>query len=46
MKRLFLLLSAVALSACATPPTPKAPDETTRVPINKVLPGELQEKLR
>ncbi len=46
MKRFLLLLSAAALTACATPPAPKAPDETNRVPINKVLPTELQENAK
>ncbi|WP_323000539.1 TrwH protein [Denitromonas sp.] len=46
MKRLFVLLTAVALAACATPPAPKAPDESNRVPVNKVLPTELQEKAK
>ncbi|WP_323004869.1 TrwH protein [Denitromonas sp.] len=46
MKHLLVLLSAVVLTACATPPAPKAPDESNRVPINKVLPTELQENTK
>ena len=46
MKHFLLLLFAAALTACATPPVPKAPDETERVPINKVLPTELQENAK
>lgn len=46
MKHLLVILYAVALTACATPPTPKAPDESNRVPVNKVLPTELQDKAK
>lgn len=46
MKHFLLLLYVTALTACATPPAPKYPDETNRVPINKVLPPELQENAK
>ena len=38
MKR--ILLALLVLAACASAPAPKAPDESRRVPVNRVMPPE------
>lgn len=38
MKR--ILVAALLLSGCASAPAPKAPDESQRVPVNRVAPPE------
>lgn len=42
--RAIILIIALAgiVTACSTkPPTPKKPDESKRVPVNKIIPIEL-----
>ena len=34
------LLTLLVLTACASAPGPKAPDESHRVPVNRVMPPE------
>jgi len=44
MRRLVLVMASIAagsLLACATPPKPKEPDESYRMPVNRVVPPEL-----
>ncbi len=40
MKRVLVVV--LTLAACASAPTPKAPDESRRVPLNKVVPPEVE----
>jgi hypothetical protein len=41
VKGLVLSVVALAMLACASAPKPKAPDESRRTPVNKVVPPEL-----
>jgi hypothetical protein len=44
MRRSVLAVALLmALLACATPPRPKAPDQSRRTPVNKTVPAELRE---
>lgn len=39
--RAWAMLVLCAALSCATAPKPKAPDESRRTPVNKVMPPEL-----
>ncbi len=41
MKRVGIVVLVVMVLGCATAPKPKAPDESRRTPVNKVVPPEL-----
>ncbi len=41
MKRALVLV--LVMGACASGPAPKAPDESRRVAVNKVVPPELEQ---
>ncbi len=36
----WILLALLAVAGCASVPGPKAPDESRRVPVNRVVPPE------
>ena len=38
-----IVLVVLTLAACASAPAPKMPDESHRVPVNRVVPPELEE---
>jgi hypothetical protein len=40
--RILLLVALLSVLGCATPPKPKAPDESQRTPVNKSVPAELR----
>ena len=45
MRRLVSVVVSIAaagLLACATAPKPKEPDDTYRMPVNRVVPSELR----
>jgi len=39
--RVMVSAAAVSFLACATAPKPKEPDDTYRMPVNRVVPPEL-----
>ena len=41
MRRIVLGIVAVLATACVSAPSPKEPDESHRVPVNRVVPVEL-----
>jgi hypothetical protein len=41
MKRTGVVVVVVMLLGCASAPKPKAPDESRRTKVNKVVPAEL-----
>jgi hypothetical protein len=41
MTRIVVGMVAVLATACISAPSPKEPDETHRVPVNRVTPSEL-----
>lgn len=37
-----ILMTGIMLSACSTVPKPKQPSDWHRVPVNKVVPAEIE----